>query len=68
MTRQVTMEDGTEQELLGHLRDAHRKGTRGLTEEYLSNLHRGLHQRTRKDAEPVHSHPEDEPALGGLAG
>lgn len=52
------MEDGTEQELLGHLREAHHKGTRGLTEKYLSNLHRGLHQRTPEDAEPVHSHPE----------
>lgn len=60
MTRQVIMADGSELSLLDHLREAHHKGTRGLTEEYLSNLHRALHQRTREDAEPVHSHPEDE--------
>lgn len=60
MTRQVTMEDGTEEELLGHLRDAHHKGTRGLTEAYLSNLHLALHQRKREDSERVHSHPGNE--------
>lgn len=60
MTRQVTLADGSELPLLDHLRDAHHKGTRGLTEEYLSNLHRTLHQRTGEDAEPAHSHPEDE--------
>lgn len=60
MTQQVTMDDGTERELVGHLRDEHHKGTRGLTEAYLSNLHHALHQRTREDAERVHSHPGDE--------
>jgi hypothetical protein len=54
------MEDGSELPLLDHLHEAHHKGTRGLTEEYLSNLHQTLHQRDREDAEPAHSHPDDE--------
>lgn len=54
------MTDGSEIPLQDHLRDAHHKGTQGLTEEYLSNLHRTLHQRTREDGEPVHRHPDDQ--------
>jgi hypothetical protein len=53
----VTMEDGTEHPLLDHLRDGHQKGTRGLTEEYLANLHRTLHQRDH-EPEPEHIHPD----------
>lgn len=55
------MEDGSELPLLDHLRDEHRKGTRGLTEEYLRNLHRTLHQRKREEDEaPEHHHLDDE--------
>ena len=60
------MQDGTEQELTDHLRDTHHKGTRGFTDEYLRNLHRTLHQRTREDAEPEHRHPDDEVTNGPL--
>jgi hypothetical protein len=55
---QVTMDDGSEHPLLDHLRDVHKKGTRGFTEEYLHNLHQTLHQR-RRDPLPEHTHPED---------
>jgi hypothetical protein len=60
VTQQVHMEDGTELSLLDHLRDEHRKGTSGFTEQYLSKLHRKLHQRKREDEESTHSHPSDE--------
>jgi hypothetical protein len=63
----VTMEDGTEQALLDHLRDGHQKGTRGFTEEYLANLHRILHQRKR-EPEPEHEHPGDRAAAEDGAG
>lgn len=71
MTGQVTMEDGSELSLLDHLRDEHRKGTRGFTEEYLRSLHRTLHQRKREDTAPAHRHPDEaepddaEPAATG---
>jgi hypothetical protein len=56
---QVTMEDGTESPLADHMRDAHQKGTRGYTDEYLASLHSLLHQRKREpEAEPEHRHPE----------
>jgi hypothetical protein len=56
---QVTMEDGTESPLVDHMRDAHQKGTRGYTEEYLANLHHLLHQRKREPEEELeHRHPE----------
>jgi hypothetical protein len=58
VTSQVTMEDGTRHELLAHLHDAHQKGTRGLTEDYLRNLHHTLHQRSRSD--PEHTHPGEQ--------
>lgn len=58
MSTQVTMEDGTRQELVEHLRDQHRKGIRGFTEEYLRSLHVTLHQRNRP-AEPEHAHLDE---------
>jgi hypothetical protein len=58
---QVIMEDGSEGQLSDHLREVHRKGTRGLTDEYLSGLHQTLHQRKR-EPEHEHGHPDnDEP-------
>lgn len=62
MTEQIQMEDGSELSLLDHLREAHRKGTRGFTEEYLRGLHRTLHQRDREDDELAHAHPAGEEA------
>jgi hypothetical protein len=62
---QVTMEDGTEYPLHDHLRDGHKKGTQGFTEEYLRGLHRTLHQRKR-DPIPEHTHPEDEASAASL--
>ena len=59
MATQVTMEDGTELPLLDHLRDAHQKGTQGLTEEFLHKLHRTLHQ-PKRGSEPEHEHPGTE--------
>lgn len=56
MATHVTMEDGTEHTLVDHLRDGHRKGTHGFTEEYLANLHRILHQGNH-EPEPEHTHP-----------
>ena len=56
MSTQVTMSDGTETDLVEHLRLVHQKGTRGFTEEYLATLHDSLHQRKR-DPLPEHDHP-----------
>lgn len=56
MSTQITMEDGTRQELTEHLHGEHQKGTRGFTEDYLRNLHVTLHQRNRS-TELEHSHP-----------
>lgn len=61
MSTQVTNEDGTEADLIEHLRHVHQKGTKGFTNEYLASLHQTLHQRKR-DPELEHTHPEDEPA------
>jgi hypothetical protein len=47
------MADGTEADLTEHLRDVHRKGTRGFTAAYLASLHGNLHQRDQD-----HTHPE----------
>ena len=55
VTTQVTMADGTPHELHDHLQEAHQKGTRGLTEDYLSAMHRMLHERNRP-AELEHTH------------
>jgi hypothetical protein len=63
VTSQVIMEDGSENPLSDHLREAHRKGTRGLTDEYLASLHRTLHQRKREpqpEYEFEHEHPDDD--------
>lgn len=63
MATQVTMEDGTESPLVDHMRDAHQKGTRGYTDQYLADLHRNLHQRKREPEEELeHSHQEAEGA------
>lgn len=65
MSTQVTMPDGTETDLVEHLRLEHQKGTRGFTDEYLASLHDNLHQRKR-DPLPEHDHPEAEiPAQRG---
>ena len=64
MTSQVILEDGSESPLSDHLREVHRKGTRGLTDEYLASLHRTLHQRKREpqpQPEHEHEHPGDDP-------
>ena len=61
MSSQVTNEDGTEADLIEHLRHVHQKGTKGFTNEYLASLHKTLHQR-RHAPLPEHIHPEDEPA------
>jgi hypothetical protein len=53
----VTLEDGTEEPLHDHLREAHSKGTMGLSEEFLHNVHRTLHQRHAPDLEHVHTEP-----------
>ena len=67
MSTQVTNDDGTEADLIEHLRHLHQKGTKGYTDEYLANLHKTLHQRKR-DPIPEHSHPGDEPARAEQAG
>jgi hypothetical protein len=56
---QVTNEDGTEADLIDHLGSVHQKGTKGFTNEYLKNLHKLLHQRTRGPL-PEHTHPDEE--------
>jgi hypothetical protein len=64
MTAQVVLQDGSEQPLLDHLTKAHGKGTKGLSEEFLDNLHLRLHQRNGSDLEHVHPETGDpaEPA------
>jgi hypothetical protein len=54
MTAQVVLQDGSEQPLLDHLTTAHRKGTKGLSEEFLDDLHLRLHQRNGSELEHVH--------------
>jgi hypothetical protein len=56
---QVIQDDGSERPLPDHLRDEHRKGTRGLTDEYLASLHRTLHQ-AKREQRPEHAHPGDD--------
>ena len=60
MSTQITNQDGTEADLIEHLRHMHQKGTKGYTDQYLANLHKTLHQRKR-DPIPEHSHPGDGP-------
>jgi hypothetical protein len=55
----VMLEDGTEEPIHDHIRDAHHKGTTGLTEEYLDNMHLILHQRHAPDLEHVHTEDGD---------
>jgi GntR family transcriptional regulator/MocR family aminotransferase len=56
VTSQVIRDDGAEGTISDHLREDRRKGTRGLNDEYLSGLHRTLHQASREPA-PEHAHP-----------
>jgi hypothetical protein len=53
---QVVLEDGTKSAVTDHLREDHRKGTRGMNEEYLAGLHATLHEPGR-EPEPGHAHP-----------
>jgi hypothetical protein len=55
------MTDGTEADLIEHLRDVHQKGTRGFTEAYLGRLHRNLHQRSNEHTHPEPAHGAAEP-------
>jgi hypothetical protein len=57
VSTEVKMADGTAADLVEHLRHVHQKGTKGFTEEYLTNLHATLHQSTR-EPQPEHTHPE----------
>jgi hypothetical protein len=61
VSTQVTNSDGTEADLTEHLSDIHQKGTKGFTDEYLTSLHKTLHQR-RRDPLLEHTHPEEAPA------
>jgi hypothetical protein len=58
VTSQVITEDGSESPLSDHLREVHRKGTRGLNDEYLANLHRTLHQRKHEHEHDDTEYPE----------
>jgi hypothetical protein len=65
LSTQVTNEDGTSADLAEHLSSEHRKGTRGLTDEYLARLHDALHH-GKRDPQPTHGHPVIViPAQGG---
>ena len=57
LSTEVKMTDGTEADLVEHLRHVHQKGTKGFTEEYLANLHMTLHQ-SRREPQPEHTHPD----------
>jgi len=64
VSTEVKMTDGTEADLVEHLRHVHQKGTKGFTEEYLANLHKTLHQ-SRREPLPEHTHPDvPGPVLG----
>jgi len=58
VTEHVTMQDGTEQELLAHLSETHHKGTRGLTDTFLAKMHRSLHLQEGAQTQPEHEHPD----------
>lgn len=58
MTAQITMQDGTEVALENHLREDHRKGTRGYTDDFLGRMHAQLHDHKH---EPEHMHAEPKP-------
>jgi hypothetical protein len=57
VSTEVKMTDGTEDDLVEHLRHVHQKGTKGFTEEYLANLHMTLHQ-SRREPLLEHAHPD----------
>ena len=63
VTSQVILEDGSESPLSDHLREVHRKGTRGLSEEFLASLHKTLHQ-GKREPQPEHEHPDDDADYG----
>ena len=63
MTAQVVLQDGSEQPLLDHLTKAHRKGTQGLSEEFLDSLHLRLHQRNGSELEHAHPGSAEPPEL-----
>jgi hypothetical protein len=56
------MPDGTETDLIEHLRAEHKKGTAGYTDEYLATLHGKLHG-PRREPLPEHDHDHDHPEL-----
>jgi hypothetical protein len=56
----VILEDGTEEPIHDHVRETHGKGTQGLSEEFLGNMHLVLHQRHAPDLEHIHSGDGDE--------
>jgi hypothetical protein len=56
VTSQVIKDDGTQATISDHLHEDHRKGTRGLSDDYLSGVHRTLHQAKHQPA-PEHAHP-----------
>lgn len=58
MTEHVTMQDGTEQDLIAHLGDTHHKGTRGFTDKFLVKMHRSLHLQEGTENPPEHQHPD----------
>jgi hypothetical protein len=65
LSTHVTNEDGTVADLAEHLSSDHRKGTRGLTDDYLASLHEKLHLSLREPL-PGHEHPvAGIPAQGG---
>ena len=53
-TMTVILEDGTEEPIHEHMRDSHSKGTTGLSDEFLGNVHEMLHQRQAPDLEHMH--------------
>lgn len=57
MTEQVTMQDGTKQDLIAHLDETHHKGTKGFTDAFLNAMHRSLHLQ-ESDSPPEHDHPD----------
>jgi len=54
-TMTVILEDGTEEPIHDHMRNSHSKGTTGLSEEFLGNVHQLLHQRDAPDLEHIHA-------------
>ena len=56
VTSQVIKDDGSQATISDHLREDHRKGTGGLSDDYLSGVHRTLHQAKHQPA-PEHAHP-----------